>query len=271
MWGVVPAAGLGTRIKLPFSKELLPLGTRTEAGIERPCAVSEYLIERLILAGVNKICFVISSRKTDIIQYFGAEYGTATIAYVVQPQPVGICDAVFRIHPLICPGEHIVVGLPDTVWFPKTALSVLPNDTLSFLLFPVDQPQYFDAVITDRRDRVIEVQVKSERPTSRWVWGAFKMTSTVFSELRELWLKRGCKDEYVGSLVNAYLSEGGTALGIKAGSVYSDVGTLDGYEEAFRLVTNQTQKQTQPRFDPLVIRRRQSLLQEKVSPFARTD
>ena len=50
MWGVIPAAGNGTRIQpLAFSKELLPLGGRWEER-ERPCAVSEYLVERMILA-----------------------------------------------------------------------------------------------------------------------------------------------------------------------------------------------------------------------------
>ena len=46
MWGIVPAAGAGTRIQpLAFSKELLPVGSREdEDGVERPRAVSEYLV-----------------------------------------------------------------------------------------------------------------------------------------------------------------------------------------------------------------------------------
>ena len=42
MWGIIPAAGNGTRIQpLAFSKELLPVGDRDDG--ERPKAVSEYL------------------------------------------------------------------------------------------------------------------------------------------------------------------------------------------------------------------------------------
>ncbi|HEY7646930.1 MAG TPA: nucleotidyltransferase family protein, partial [Hyphomicrobiales bacterium] len=38
MWGVIPAAGLGSRIQpLAFSKELLPVGSRLTDGEERPC------------------------------------------------------------------------------------------------------------------------------------------------------------------------------------------------------------------------------------------
>ena len=37
VWGIVPAAGRGSRIQpLGFSKELLPLAARTEEGGERP-------------------------------------------------------------------------------------------------------------------------------------------------------------------------------------------------------------------------------------------
>ena len=87
MWGIVPAAGSGSRIQpLAFSKELLPVGSRLDDGVERPCAVSEYLVERMIRGGADKICFVISPGKSDIMEYYGAGYGDATIAYVVQPQ-----------------------------------------------------------------------------------------------------------------------------------------------------------------------------------------
>ncbi|MDF3071174.1 MAG: hypothetical protein K0R38_6775, partial [Polyangiaceae bacterium] len=37
------------------------------------------------------------------------------------------------------------------------ALRALPRDTLSFLLFPVEQPELFDAVVTDDAGRVREV------------------------------------------------------------------------------------------------------------------
>ncbi len=58
-------------------------------GTERPCAVSEYLLDRMLLAGADRICFVISAGKTDIMQYFGADYGRAPIAYVLQPHLPG--------------------------------------------------------------------------------------------------------------------------------------------------------------------------------------
>jgi glucose-1-phosphate thymidylyltransferase len=238
MWGIIPAAGRGSRIQpLAFSKELLPVGSRLENGVERPCAVSEYLVERMIRGGADKICFVISPGKSDILAYYGGGYREAAIAYMVQPQASGLCDAMFRAVPLISPDEPVIVGLPDTVWFPETALAALPDDVLSFLLFPVETPQFFDAVVLDGSDNVLEIQVKREDAASRWIWGAFKMPGRVLHELHALWQERRCRDEYIGTLVNAYLAAGGRAVGVKAGQSYVDVGTLGGYRSAITLLS----------------------------------
>src|SRR3954453_11731387 len=138
MWGIIPAAGAGSRIQpLAFSKELLPVGSRLEGAMERPRAVSEYLVERMIAGGATKLCFVISPGKSDIMEYYGAGIGTAAICYVVQSRPAGLCDAIFRALPLIHPDEPVLIGLPDTIWFPQDALRMLDDRELSFLLFPV--------------------------------------------------------------------------------------------------------------------------------------
>lgn len=237
MWGIIPAAGKGSRIQpLAFSKELLPVGGRRLEGSERPKAVSEYLIERMIRGGAKKICFVISSGKSDIMEYYGGALDLAQLCYVVQPEPRGLCDAIFRALPVISPDEQVLVGLPDTVWFPEDGFRALPDDVLSFLLFPVTRPQFFDAVVTDSLDKVLEVQVKRPDATSQWVWGAFKLTGGILRQLHELWQQRDRKDEYFGTLVNAYLAQGGPALGLRTGTHYVDVGTLDGYRSAVNLL-----------------------------------
>ncbi len=239
MWGIVPAAGRGSRIQpLAFSKELLPVGSRFDNGVERPCAVSEYLLERMILGGADKICFVISPGKSDILGYYGDRYGSADVVYAVQPQPAGLCDAVFRAHAVVPRDEPVVVGLPDTIWFPDAALGALPDDTLSFLLFPVERPEFFDAVVLDGTDRVLEIQVKQPNAASHWIWGAFKMPGHVFATLRQLWILRQREDEFFGTLVNAYLAQGGAALGVKAGQAYVDVGTFNGFRAATSLLAD---------------------------------
>ena len=212
------------------------MGSRMEDGRERPRAVSEYLIERMIRGGATKLCFVISPGKTDILQYYGARLWGVDIAYVVQQQPGGLCDAIFRGIPLIHPDEDVLIGLPDTIWYPEEGLALLPGGRLSFLLFPVERPELFDAVLTEPDGRVIEIQVKQPNAESHWIWGAVKMPGRTLHQLHELWRRPGRQDEYLGTLVNAWLAQGGEAHGVQAGQQYVDTGTLHGYRAAIRLL-----------------------------------
>jgi len=239
MWGIIPAAGAGSRMQpLAFSKELLPVGSRLDGNSEKPRAVSEYILERMVLGGVTKICIVVAPEKVDILEYYGAGIGSAKLFYAVQPAPAGLCDALFRALPLVHQDEPVVIGLPDTIWFPDDALRALADDEFSFLLFPVERPEHFDAVLTDPDGAVRKIQVKQALPRSNWIWGAFKMPGEVFTNLYRLWSEhRRCSDVYIGTLVNAYIAGGGCARGVRAGSAYFDVGTLHGYREAISLLS----------------------------------
>jgi glucose-1-phosphate thymidylyltransferase len=238
LWGLVPAAGAGSRIQpLAFSKELLPVGSRIdERDVERPRAVSEFIVERLIAGGADRLCFIISPGKSDILEYYGGEIQGRPICYVVQSNPAGLCDAIFKAAPFVMPDDRVMIGLPDTVWFPVDALQALPEDALGLLLFPVAHPELFDAVVMRSNGAVVEVQVKHPTPTSTWVWGAIGMPGAVLHELRDLWEQRGRQDAYIGSVINTYLARGGVVKGVPAGDAYVDVGTLHGYREALLLL-----------------------------------
>src|SRR5438876_10264144 len=87
MIGIIPAAGAGQRIQpLGCSKELLPVGSRVIKGVERPKAVAEYLVERMISAGADQICMVISGDKGDIVRYLAGRDYAAEVFYDQQPK-----------------------------------------------------------------------------------------------------------------------------------------------------------------------------------------
>jgi hypothetical protein len=81
-----------------------------------------------------------------------------------------------------------------------------------------------------------EIQVKAAQPASQWIWGAIKLRGAILHELYALWREPGRGDEYLGTLVNAWLARGESAYGLRAGEAYVDVGTLHGYREALRLL-----------------------------------
>jgi glucose-1-phosphate thymidylyltransferase len=235
--GIIPAAGAGSRTQpLAFAKELLPLGARVEAQVARPRAVSEYLIERLILGGADRLCFVVGPDRSDLMSYYGGRVAGLPVCYVVQPKPVGLCDALFCASAFLGAREDAVVGLPDTIWFPMHALRDLPDDVLSFVLFPVARPELFDAVLLDARGEVRAMEVKSARPATSWIWGGFRAPAQTLRELERLWNSRDRIDTALGTLVNAYVVAGGRAVGVRSGRAYVDVGKPDGYREAVHLL-----------------------------------
>jgi glucose-1-phosphate thymidylyltransferase len=63
-----------------------------------------------------------------------------------------------------------------------------------------------------------------------------KMPGHILHELHQLWSRRQYRDQYLGTLVNAYLAQGGHAVGVKAGTAYVDVGTVHGYRAAISLL-----------------------------------
>ena len=167
MIGIIPAAGAGQRIQpLGCSKELLPVGSRVIHGVERPKAVSEYLVERMIAAGATQICMVISAEKSDIVRYYAERDYNAEIFYVVQQRPQGLCDALFRATPFARHHDQVLIGLPDTIWFPENAYR-MPLERaaadVNLVLLPVGDPGAFDAVICDAQDYVVKVEVKAGR------------------------------------------------------------------------------------------------------------
>ena len=240
MIGIIPAAGAGERIQpLGCSKELLPVGARTIDGAERPKAVAEYLVERMIAAGAEQICMVISAEKADIVRYFASRDYAAEIFYVVQRRPQGLCDAVFRAEPFARSHDRVLIGLPDTIWFPENAYrQALDFGTgpgpaeVNLVLFPVENPSAFDAVVCDDQGYVENVEVKQHSPHSHWIWGAITSSGNAFSALKQLWESRHRGDIYLGHLFNAYIAAGNAVRGIHCGELYMDVGTLEGYHRA---------------------------------------
>jgi dTDP-glucose pyrophosphorylase len=188
----------------------------------------------MIAAGARQICMVISAEKTDIVKYFAERQYAAEIFYVVQQNPLGLCDALFRAEPFARDQSHVLIGLPDTIWFPENAYrpAIESGAEVNLICFPVTDPSVFDAVVSDDDGAVRKVEVKQRDAHSCWVWGAVTTTGKAFHALKLLWEARHRGDEYLGHLLNAYMAAGNQVHATHNGEIYMDVGTLPGYHAA---------------------------------------
>lgn len=232
MLGVIPAAGVASRLQpLGFSKELLPVAC---APGDAPKAVGEILLERMLRAGADRVCFIIAPGKTDLLRYFGRHRERDRLFFVLQSEPLGLCDALFRAAPHCRPSEGVLIGLPDTLWTPADALADAPTLGVHLLTFPVAEPRHFDAVIWADGDRVARVEVKTEGDPRRRVWGAVAASGDAFVALAEFWRGRGRRDQFLGHLLNAWIAAGHVVTADRRGREYHDLGTLAGYRRALR-------------------------------------
>ena len=192
MWGVVPAAGRGTRIQpLAFSKELLPVGSCRKGDGERPCAVSEYLVERMILAGVDKLCLRDRPGKSDIIELLRRWLRAPRWSPMwCNPRPLA-CAMRFSSCPSSWATSRSLSGSPTRSGSRKDGFrrasrrqALLPASFLSRA--PNFSTRSFSAGIASSK-----IEVKQPGDASRWVWGAFKMPARVFHELHALLEARG--------------------------------------------------------------------------------
>jgi len=78
--GLIPAAGKGIRLGLPYPKELYPVIREN-----RYKPISQFVLGNLVAADVQHIVFVINETKHQLIGYFGNGHRFGCqISYVVQ-------------------------------------------------------------------------------------------------------------------------------------------------------------------------------------------
>ena len=177
-YGSIPAGGLGVRLQpLGFSKELSPVAGR---------AVIEYLLERLLLAGVDKIFINTAEDKTDLIRYLSTKspYSDKLI-FLVRPR-TGLLDGIVLPEQFLRPDDELYFGLPDTIWHPKDGFIQLQQQKgdLVLGLFDTGAPEKFDSVVIDSKNQIKSIEVKVKQPKTKWTWAIGKLRVEVARSLK---------------------------------------------------------------------------------------
>lgn len=239
--GLVPAAGKGVRLGLPYPKELYPVIRNNRY---RP--ISEFVLHNLTEAGVKHIVFVINETKHQMIGYFGSgkRFG-CDISYVVQEAQSdlnhstspGLAHALDSAYHLVR-DKTVCFGMADTIMRPTgifaTALeSAHPDDDVILVLFPTERPEKFGMVDVEPGGRVSRIVDKPAHTELTAMWGAIIWRPRFTEFLHEAVNAKHNAD--FAAIMNDAISCGFQFRGVEIkNGTYIDLGTYDEIEEMDR-------------------------------------
>ena len=237
--GLIPAAGKGMRLGLPYPKELYPIIRNNHY---KP--ISQYVLGNMTQAGLQHIVFVINETKHQLIGYFGDGHRFGCeISYVVQEQresasestSPGLAHALDAAYHLT-QGKTVCFGMADTIMQPENIYQVAleqaaPDDDVILILFPTTRPEKFGMVRKEAANRVKEIVDKPDQTDLTEMWGGIIWRPGFTEYLHHCVRSAGVFD--FAKIMNQAISEGMKFKAVSfSDGVYIDLGT---YEEIMEL------------------------------------
>lgn len=233
--GLIPAAGKGVRLGLPYPKELYPV---IRDNHYKP--ISQFVLSNMTLAGLQHIIFVINETKHQLIGYFGDGHRFGChISYVVQ-EPIdnhnkstspGLANALDSAYHLIN-DKTVFFGMADTIIQPSNVFkrayqASSPDDDVILVMFDTNHPEKFGMVRSDDANQVIEIIDKPSRTELKSMWGCIIWRPRFTEHLHVSVTQNGITD--FALIMNNAIAAGLKFRGFHVDDgVYVDLGT---YEE----------------------------------------
>lgn len=232
--GLIPAAGKGIRLGLPYPKELYPV---IQNNHYKP--ISQYVLDNLTNAGVGHVVFVVNETKHQLMGYFGngQRFG-CHISYVFQEQVLvegkstspGLAHALDSAYHLIN-GKTVFFGMADTIMRPKDVFSYAfqntrADDDVILVLFDTNRPEKFGMVRMDSDGLVSEIVDKPAQTDLAQMWGCIIWRPRFTEFLHESIQKKGISD--FAQVMNNAIREKFRFRGVPiSNGTYIDLGTYD--------------------------------------------
>jgi glucose-1-phosphate thymidylyltransferase len=243
--GLVPAAGKGLRLGLPYPKELFPV-----IRDNRYKPVSQYVLENLIETDVKHIVFVINETKHQLIGFFGnGSRFNCHVSYVVQESlgnenkssSPGLAHALDSAYHLT-KNKKVFFGMADTIMEPRDifarahrAAGQHNHHDVVLILFPTERPEKFGMVDIDSDMNVIEIIDKPEKTELTMMWGCIIWNPPFTEHLHNCVNKLDISD--FADIMNTGIKAGLRFRGISIpDSTYIDLGTYEEIKEIDRRI-----------------------------------
>ncbi len=233
--GLIPAAGKGVRLGLPYPKELYPVIRNNHY---KP--ISQFVVDNLTNAGLSHIVFIVNETKHQLMGYFGSgqRFG-CNISYVVQEviegktksTSPGLAHALDSAYHLT-QGKTVFFGMADTLMqptdvFARAYRATSPSDDAILALFTTTRPEKFGMVKMDQENCVSEIIDKPQSTNLTEMWGCIIWRPTFTEYLHACVHEQGISD--FAKIMNDAISTGMRFRGVHMmDGTYIDLGT---YEE----------------------------------------
>lgn len=237
--GLIPAAGKGLRLGLPYPKELYPI---IRDNHYKP--VSQFVVENLLVAQVRHLVFVVNETKSQLLSYFGngSRFG-ADFSYVIQEgdssaaqsTSPGLASALDTAYHLTR-GKTVFFGMPDTIMQPRDLYSLAwearpAEEDVTLCVFPISRPEKGGMVRWDEQWRVVEIVDKPQHTDLTHTWGCIIWSPRFTEHLHHCHRVEHISDFAI--ILNRAIAEGMRVRAFApAGGNYIDLGT---YEEIMEL------------------------------------
>lgn len=235
--GVIPAAGAGSRLGLPYPKEI--------HCVEKDVYLIDYSLIQLRNAGIDKAVIVTTPAKVSSLAS-ALKYNRqgVELIYVETSKkdsnslPGSVARGCKRAY-YTFDADQFVVMLPDTKYSYEYCVRDLLKNTQSNAsalgIFSVDEPSNFDAVYgTDSKVSYVTVKeelIKEKESCYVGIWGFIKMNYLMCVALR-VYLQQAESyaigdNHLMGEFLCKYVIDGNTLNYVKLQGDYIDLGQWD--------------------------------------------
>ncbi|MEV4712700.1 glucose-1-phosphate thymidylyltransferase RfbA [Micromonospora sp. NPDC049374] len=236
MRGILLAGGTGSRlwpITRAVSKQLMPV-------FDKPMIY--YPLSTLVMAGIHEILVITTPEEQGQFQRLlgdGGQFGLR-LAYVAQPRPEGIAQA-FVLGAEFIGDASVALILGDNIFHGvglgrQLAAAGEPVGGRIFA-YPVANPQAYGVVHFDAAGRVLSIEEKPQRPTSRYA-----VPGLYFYDNRVVEIARGLTPSARGELEITAVNETYRRWGelsvtvLDRGTAWLDTGTFTSLMQAAEFV-----------------------------------
>lgn len=212
IYGLIPIGGKGTRLGLPYSKEMLP-----QKNFDYFNPLVNHIVEKMKLAGAEKIYFVHGKEfKKDVQEYFSKE----NFVHILQDN-LGFANVILDFYNKsdIKDDDKVIFGLPDSIFEENPFIELIGKKGIVTGLFVTDSTSCVDRLNIEEKN--FQIKTSKSKENLDVFWGILKFDGTNIKTMVEDGVFKLHTE--IGDILNLYEK---THIRCKS---YLDLGTWKNY------------------------------------------